>query len=299
MSTVQIDDDARRLMSPEELEALGEDYDPEADNEAALDGAQRSDAEAAEAGAAAAATPATEAPAAAAAAAAAEAQAAAAAEASATDAQADYSHAPYVVELPADHADKVQANKQARKELLTKYNNGDLDQAEYEAAQERLDDERLELASQKQRADIAAEMSQQAANNAWVSTINTFVAEVAKTDKVDYLNDADKQADLDNFVKALGAKEANKPMRWYLEEAHKRVMALHGLTAAAPAKKAETKRAPDLESITQNLAHVAGAGGTDPLEDEFAALDKLEGLDAERALAGLSAEKQRLYLQRA
>lgn len=45
-----------------------------------------------------------------------------------------------------------------------------------------------------------------------------------------------------------------------------------------------------------NLADVpGGAGEADPVSDEFAELDKLTGLDYERALAGMSEEKRDRY----
>ena len=46
-------------------------------------------------------------------------------------------------------------------------------------------------------------------------------------------SDAAKVRDLDLFVKALASDEANneKPLVWFFDEAHRRVLALHGSTA--------------------------------------------------------------------
>ncbi|MEG0413475.1 MAG: hypothetical protein RR584_11515, partial [Comamonas sp.] len=269
-TTVQIDENAQRLMSAEELLALQEDYNPDADDEAALAAAQPSkNGDGDGDGQDAAAAVVTD-------------VSGAKTEPEPEPEPEQAAPAPYVVDLPADYEAQVQANKQARKELREKFNNGDLDSAEFDEQAERLDDQHVALISQKQRADIAAEMSEQAAQNAWLGTINTFISEVAKSDKIDYRTDTAKQADLDTFVKLLGAKEANKPMRWYLDEAHKRVLALHGMSAPATpaAKAADTQRRPNVQAVAPNLSEVSGAGGTDPMDDQFAAIDKLEGLEA-------------------
>ena len=114
---------------------------------------------------------------------------------------------------------------------------------------------------------------------------------------MDYRKDLEKQADLDTFVKALAAVPANvdKPSRWFLEEAHKRVVALHGIpTSKKPADNG--KRKADASEVVTNLADVpGGVGDTDPIGDEFAELDKLVGPEYERELAKLSPEKREQY----
>ena len=151
----------------------------------------------------------------------------------------------------------------------------------------------------KTRATMSAEMQAQSAQQAWNSTINGFLEDAAKNPAlgiVDYRQDKAKQADLDAFVRALGAAPGNedKPMRWFLEEGHRRVVALHGV--ATTKKPADVQRKPDASAVVTNLADVpGGAGDADPVSDEFAELDKLTGLDYERALAGMSEEKRERY----
>ncbi|MDH0423492.1 hypothetical protein N7405_29345, partial [Delftia tsuruhatensis] len=87
-----------------------------------------------------------------------------------------------------------------------------------------------------------------------------------------------------------------KPMRWFLEEGHRRVVALHGI--ATTKKPADVRRKPDASAVVTNLADVpGGAGDADPVSDEFAELDKLTGLDYERALGRLSEDKRAQYLR--
>ena len=205
----------------------------------------------------------------------------------------------YRAELPADYDAQVKANKDAVAAARAKFNDGELEQPELDAELDRLQDERDQLRDMKTRATVSAEMQQQSTHQAWNNTISTFFEEAAKSAElgiVDYRKDAAKQADLDAMVRALGAAPGNehKPMRWFLEEGHRRVVALHGV--ATTKKPADVQRKPDASAVVTNLADVpGGAGDADPVSDEFAELDKLTGLDYERALAGMSEEKRDRY----
>ncbi len=207
----------------------------------------------------------------------------------------------YRAELPADYDAQVKANKDAVAAARAKFNEGELEQAELDAELDRLQDERDLLRDMKTRATVSAEMQQQSAHQAWTATINGFFEEAAQSAElgiVDYRKDAAKQADLDAMVRALGAAPGNehKPMRWFLEEGHRRVVALHGI--ATTKKPADVRRKPDASAVVTNLADVpGGAGDADPVSDEFAELDKLTGLDYERALARLSEEKRAQFLR--
>lgn len=319
MSTT--DEDRQRLLSPEELAAMADDdYNADEDNQAALaeigrgsvddegeggedagPGAADDDAAVSEAAPARAPAPAPT-PAAAPADDAATGEQVAGGKPAPAPGPAPASQSGYTVDLPKDYDDQVKANRAALAEVRRKFDDGELDATERDAQLDKLQDERDELRDIKTRATVSAEMSQQNAQAAWVNTINAFVADAAVKPElgiVDYTKDAAKQADLDAFVRALAAAPGNesKPSRWFLEEAHKRVVALHAIptTKTAPA---DVKRKPDASSVVQNLADVpGGAGDADPVSNEFAELDKLDGLAYERAVAALSPEKRDRYLR--
>lgn len=207
----------------------------------------------------------------------------------------------YRVDLPPDYDEQVQANKAAMAEVRRRFNDGDLDHGQMEGELDRLQDERDALRDVRTRATVSAEMREQSAQAAWHQTIAAFVDEAARNPAlgiVDYHTDRARQADLDAFVRALGAAPGNedKPMRWFLEEGHRRVVALHGI--ATTRKPADVQRRPDASGVVTNLADVpGGAGDADPVSDEFAELDKLTGLDYERALGRLSEDKRAQYLR--
>lgn len=319
------DDDRLRLLSDAERAAMDEleDYDPEAENAAALaalgrdalkpdedeggddDAGSPKDKPAPSTptdptdGTTAPAAPAAHPAAAPAAAPTEPTDATQPADAPAPNPQAAQQPSGYRAELPADYDAQVKANKDAVAAARAKFNEGEMEQGELDAELDRLQDERDQLRDMKTRATVSAEMQQQSTHQAWTATINGFFEEAAQSAElgiVDYRKDAAKQADLDAMVRALGAAPGNehKPMRWFLEEGHRRVVALHGI--ATTKKPADVRRKPDASAVVTNLADVpGGAGDADPVSNEFAELDKLQGLDYERALARLSDEARDRY----
>lgn len=213
----------------------------------------------------------------------------------------------YAVKVPDDLETQLADNRKAMHALRRSLNDGDIDADEYEAKLDELEDKRDELRDLKNRASIAAEMREQAQANAWVNAINTFVADVAKSPElgiIDYTKDTAKQAEFDTFLRAIASQPGNenRDARWLLEEAHKRMVVLHAIPTTAK-KAGTTERKPDTSKVVTTLADVpGGAGDADPVSNEFAELDKLEGLEYERALSDMKArfpEKHARYLRSA
>ncbi len=213
----------------------------------------------------------------------------------------------YSVTVPDDLDTQLADNRKAMHALRRSLNDGDIDADEYEAKLDELEDKRDSLRDLKNRASIAEEMRQQSQADAWLDAINTFVADAAKSPElgiIDYTKDTAKQAEFDTFLRAIAAQPGNenRASRWLLEEAHKRMVVLHSIPTTA-AKPGAVNRKPDTSKVVNTLADVpGGAGDADPISNEFAELDKLEGLDYERALSELkthSPEKHARYLRSA
>jgi len=213
----------------------------------------------------------------------------------------------YSVTVPDDLDTQLADNRKAMHALRRSLNDGDIDADEYEAKLDELEDKRDSLRDLKNRASIAEEMRQQSQADAWLDAINTFVADAAKSPElgiIDYTKDTAKQAEFDTFLRAIAAQPGNenRASRWLLEEAHKRMVVLHSIPTTA-AKPGAVNRKPDTSKVVNTLADVpGGAGDADPISNEFAELDKLEGLEYERALSDLktrSPEKHARYLRSA
>lgn len=207
----------------------------------------------------------------------------------------------YEAKLPDDYTTQVDAIKAEKAALKEAYQNGDIDPDEYADKLDEINEKTIELRATKIKAEISQEMNAQTAEQQWHNTVNSFIDSVKASEAIDYHTDKAKQRDLDLFIKALANDPANedKSTDWFLSEAHNRVKALHNVptTTTEPPKKAETKRKPPTELIPQTLANVPGGDDASEVEGKYAALDKLDGLDLETALAKMSPEARNEYLR--
>lgn len=208
--------------------------------------------------------------------------------------------ATYDAKLPSDYDDQVKTLATQEADLKAKFKSGEIDFDEFELQRGELLTRRDELNQARIKAEISQEMTQQTAQNQWKNTVDRFVLSAAKEDGgIDYRKDLAKQADLDQFVRVLAAREENsdKPMDWFLTEAHKRVKALHGVADAAPAPKvdpaaaakaANDARKPPVAAAPATLAQVPGGDGPGDVAGEFADIDALEGDALESAIAKMT-----------
>lgn len=214
----------------------------------------------------------------------------------------------YNAQLPADYDEQVAALKSETRALAEKFKAGELEFDDYQTQLDQLNERRDQLAEIRLKASISEEMKEQTQEQLWHSSVNRFVTTTARAEGIDYAKDAEKQADLDTFVKTLAAhpKNGDKTFDWFLTEAHKRVKALHGIAdkkaePGDPPKKddppAKPSRKPPLEAVPKTLAHVPGSDGPGDVGGEFADLDALEGMELEQALAKLSPAQRDRYLK--
>lgn len=218
--------------------------------------------------------------------------------------EADDDEAPaatgYVAKLPDDYANTVSALKQEAEDLARQFKDGDIDLDEFQRRQAEIAERRDELVVARAKAEIASEMTEQSAAQSWQNTIRDFMRETAKAGDIDYRKDAEKMADLDNFVKVLASKpeHEDKSGEWFLREAHKRVLALHGVAAKPAADKPATQsRKQDRSAIPANLSQVPGGDGPGDLAGEFADIESLDGIELERAIAKMTpAQRERFSM---
>jgi len=206
----------------------------------------------------------------------------------------------YEAKLPADFDAKVQDLATRESELKRAFRAGEIEFDDFEAKRDELLREREGLTIARTKAEIASEMTAQTAEQQWRSTVDAFLTASAKA--MDYRANAEAMGDLDAFVKMLAGKDTNadKPMEWFLQEAHKRVMALHGSTAAAAPAPAATKaqaaaaRKPDPTTVPVTLAQVPGGDGPGDVNGEFGDVLALDGMEYESAIARMTpAQRER------
>ncbi len=213
----------------------------------------------------------------------------------------------YQAPLPDGYEDKVKSLDSQESDLKARFKAGEMDFEEFDEKRAQIIAERDELRTARVKAEIAREMAEQNAAAQWQRAIDSLATRAATPEGggVDYRKDAEKAADLDSFVRTLANNPANaeRPMEWFLSEAHKRVLALHGLAparAAAPASadpvaEAKAKRRPPVDAVPKSIAGVPGGDGPGDVGGEFAHLEQLEGWELEDAIARLSPAQRAKY----
>ena len=249
------------------------------------------------------------------------------AKAAAAAAQADEDE-PFVSVYTAppveDYDKKAGALDTRVKEATEKFKAGDMTLEDYDAERANVERERRDLDAAKLKADIAGEQQVQTAEQRWTWEINRFYRRVAKDEGVNYTGSTLLLSALDTRVKELANMRENqdKDSTWFLEEAHRQVKAELGIGRKAQAaadddagkKAAEAKAKTDTETkkklaeqaaarrparkdLPRDIGGLPAAGAdTGAGDDEFAALDNLEGMELENALARMPKEKADRYL---
>lgn len=212
----------------------------------------------------------------------------------------------YEAQLPSDYDDQIKTLKDRDAELRQKFKDGEIDIDERDAGLAELGDQREQLLVARAKAEISQEMNQQTAAQQWQNAINRAMVDFAKPENggIDYRKDNEAAQALDEEVKALAQmqRHANKPMEWFLAEAHKRVMLERGQTPPPAAKKdtlaeAKAARKPPVDAAPKTLAQVPGSDGPGDVGSEFADVDQLDGWELEQAIARMSPTQRAKYLK--
>jgi len=206
-----------------------------------------------------------------------------------------------------------------RKDLRASLRNGDIDQDQFDEDFDRVNDEINRLDVRQARKDAAVEQNQAIATAQWFWTIGQVKGHIKSTDGLDY--DAPENAGLlaqwDRQIKLLAGNESNedKPAEWFALEAHRLVRAEIEATALkfglrpadgekpkqtpsdrAKVKEALDKRKPNVASAKSLAGLPNSDNATNVGAGEYDHLDKLDGLELERALAKMSPEAAADYL---
>lgn len=203
--------------------------------------------------------------------------------------------------VPEDIAAKLTDLDDRTKALMTKFKDGEIELPDFMEQKAELDNEKLQLSISAKQAEWAQQQNTDSCEQRWKWEQERFFgqekAAIYKDDK-----DPIALAALNATVKQLASDPANnrRPPGWFLEEADRRVRERFNLggtakpAAADPAKKAA--REPDLSKVPKTLANLPAADIAETGSDEFAYLDKLDGIALEQALRKLTPEQEARYL---
>lgn len=177
--------------------------------------------------------------------------------------------------------------------LLEKFKSGEIELPDFMAQKGEIDAERLTLTLAAKQAEWAKSQNEDARAQRWKWEQERFFG--LKTS--DIYKDPIVLAALNASVKQLAAdpKNASKPSSYFLEEADRQVRARFGGQEQKPNTKTKLNT-PDMSKLPKTLANLPAADMSETGSDEFAYLDKLDGLALERALSKLTPEQEARYL---
>lgn len=194
------------------------------------------------------------------------------------------------------YEEKAAAFVAQKADLRRQMNEGGIDLDQYETAKDELVAQEMALREQKLKADISAEQSEQTSKARWQWDQEQFFG--AKENSI--YQDKYLLAAFDAAVRDLGGDTANADQKgaWFLREADKLVRSRFNVAAniAAPQQRHPDGRKPDLSVVPKTLAHLPAADIPQTGDvDEFAHIDRLQGLELEKAVARLSESERERY----
>ena len=198
--------------------------------------------------------------------------------------------------LPEDYDQRVSANEKAMADLDKAYDDGDISHSEWREQLRKLDRESRELERMKDRAELAQESSQQALMAHWQGLIQPFLAKHPELGEDDV-----SMTGFDSYLKQTTApvmQAGGTPGQAEIDKAYGLWCKRFNFTQAgeqqqqAPAGKKPITAPPTLGGLPVS-------NGNSVEDGRWAALDRLEGVAFEEALAKLSQAELDEYSKRA
>lgn len=199
---------------------------------------------------------------------------------------------------PDNFAERMSSLDEREAKLDEEFSNGNIDNAELRKQLREIERERTDLTIEKKQAEWAEKQNTDSREQRWKWEQERFFgqdkAAIYKDEK-----DPIALAALNATVKQLASDPANnrRSPGWFLEEADRRVRERFNLGASKVADTPKKQdRTPDLSKVPKTLANLPAADIAETGADEFAYLDKLDGIALEQALRKLTPEQEARYL---
>lgn len=197
--------------------------------------------------------------------------------------------------LPEDYDQRVAANEKALADLDKAYDDGDISHSEWREQLRKLDRESRELERMKDRAELARESSQQALMNHWQGLIQPFLARHPELGEDDV-----SMSGFDSYLKQVTGpvmQAGGAPGQAEIDKAYGLWCKRFNFTPAGEQQAAPAGKKPITAPPT--LGGLPVSNGNSVEDGRWAALDRLEGVAFEEALAKLSPSELDEYSKRA
>jgi len=204
------------------------------------------------------------------------------------------------IEGPENFKASMESLKAERAAFTAKFKEGEISVEELLEGQAAVDEKSNSLREHQFAASLTATLDEQSKAQRWKMEQEDFM-----DSNKQYVENKILRSALNTAVIDIASREENS--KWsgkkVLAEAHKAVQEAMGtksadpVVAAANAANAAVNRKPDLSVVPKTLAGLPAAGIQDTGIDEFAHIDKLQGVELENALAKLTPDQESRYLR--
>ena len=197
--------------------------------------------------------------------------------------------------LPDDYDQRIATNEKALADLDKAYDDGDISHSEWREQLRKLDRESRELERMKDRAELARESSQQALMNHWQGLIQPFLARHPELGEDDV-----SMSGFDSYLKQVTGpvmQAGGAPGQAEIDKAYGLWCKRFNFTPAGEQQAAPAGKKPITAPPT--LGGLPVSNGNSVEDGRWAALDRLEGVAFEEALAKLSPSELDEYSKRA
>jgi hypothetical protein len=209
-----------------------------------------------------------------------------------------------------DYESERSALLEERKRIRQKYRDGELGADEYDEQLDQINEKISLLDRRYDRQILTESYNRSLAAASAAAMLEEFKRNVRENEGIDYDSNPVLLGIWDQKMKALAAmpEHSNKSYQWFLSESHKLAMDEVRQIAGLIERKQKAPQ-PDPESIrnavrarevkanVKNLARAPAAADTESEDAEFASLEGLSGLELERAIARMTPEQQKRYLE--
>lgn len=188
--------------------------------------------------------------------------------------------------LPEGFADNVASLDAKSKELITQFQEGNIDIADFVAQKAEIDAQLLQLKFQEEQAKWAQSQNENARAQRWEWEQERFFGQKSS----ELYKDPLIMAALDASVKFLAADVANakKPAAWFLEEADRQVRSRFNLGAVPPVAAVKPSEPPKPQPTIKTIGGLPAAAPNPVGDDIMSKIGLLEGEDLEKYFAKLS-----------
>jgi len=215
----------------------------------------------------------------------------------------------YVAHPVENYAERMGVLSQQQRDLAKGYEDGDFDLAEYQTRLRALTEQEWALREQQLKASLAQEQRAQQMAQRWQWEQERFFGQAANKA---YREDPVIGPAFAAAVQLLAsdAKNDQRPMAWFLEEADRLTRARFRVSDEAAAAKGagghgqagvngkeRTRAGGNGARVPPSLGGLPAASLPETGADEFSRLDRLEGLELERALSKLNEAEIDRYLR--